>query len=118
MNVTLDAARLRGAMVSADFSMSRGGGVGSPRKQFGQTPSDKGAYDFAWRRAINDTHQRLMSANGPQLADLLDLYVVLVAKKVRAGGPAAPFVPGGTVLSAAISAVSSLSGFGHDGSSY
>ena len=122
MNFNIDISRVRGGMVSADFSIGRGSGFGAPKSSFGQTLGDPGA-DLAWRRAIDDTHNRLRSANGPQLADLLDLYVILVARRARAHAQAAPnvsggWIPGGSILSAAVSAVSPLGGSSSSASGY
>jgi hypothetical protein len=114
VNFNFDVSRVRGGMVSADYALARGSATPAPKKSFGLKPGDP-ASDIAWRRALDDTHNRLRSANGPQLSDLLDLYVILVARWASAHAEAAPnivggLVPGGSILSAAVSAVGSIRG--------
>jgi hypothetical protein len=54
---------------------------------------------------LDSVHQKIRaSSNATQLADLLDEYIALTARLAMSLGPAAPFLPGGAVLTAAVNA--------------
>ena len=101
----LDPARLTRGSTISQYQISRGGTVGAPKSKFGQKLTTTNLL-----ASLDSVHQRVRtSSNAAQLADLLDEYVALAA--LLAGTyVAAPFVPGGSVLSAAISGMGGLGG--------
>jgi hypothetical protein len=104
--MNLDPNRLvRGAAVSQYLGVSRGGTVGMPKSRFGaRLPTTTNVL-----ASMDRVHWAIRGcSSASQLADLLDEYVGLAAVLAGTYGVAAPFVPGGAVLSAAVSGLGSL----------
>lgn len=91
------------------FSLAvRGGGqCGAPKREFGQKLDP-----LQLRASLDRLHQRIRSStNATPLGDLLDEYVATVAQlALSSAGVAAPFVPGGSVLAAALSGIATTEG--------
>jgi len=102
----LDPNRLiRGSVLAQQ--VSRGATVGAPKSGFGQKLTSAPALLVS----LDGVHQKIRAAtSAAQLADLLDEYVGLAALLAGTYATAAPFIPGGGVLSAAISGMSRLPG--------
>jgi hypothetical protein len=111
MNFNANISSIRGGSVSADFTVGRGQQMGAPKKSFGQKLDDP-ADESSWRAELDAVHQRLRSStNLNEMGALLDYYATLMAirakrRRLVPANVAAPFIPGGAVLSAAISSVS------------
>lgn len=113
MNFNVNISTIRGGSLSADFSVGRGGSVPRPKKTFGEKPDEPSDADLL--AALDRVHAMMRGAMTPErMSDLLNEYILISAWRARSRsksrGPAAPFVPGGSVLSAAISAVGASTG--------
>jgi hypothetical protein len=120
MDFNANISSIRGGSVSADFAVGRGQQMGAPKKSFGDklasgaggTQASGTSDDQHWLSELDAVHQRLRSStNLHEMGALLDYYATLMAirakrRRLVPANVAAPFVPGGAVLSAAISSVS------------
>lgn len=108
MNPDLGSFRLamRGNMTTGTAAV-RGGLASAPKKSFlakGASPSVS-----TLRAQLDSLHAQIRgTTDATRLCDLVDEYVLVAAMIASSQPVATPFVPGGAVLSAAISAVGQL----------
>jgi len=108
MLVNFDISRIRGGSVSADFSVGRGGSLGTPKKTFGQKLSGLTApgtpVGVEVLTELDSLHSQIRTTGDvARMCDLLDRYVVLVAATF-ADAQSKP-MPAGSLMAALITAI-------------
>lgn len=125
VNVNSFRSAVRGAMIGGQQAIGRGSAVHAPKTDFGSklgaAPRKLSDAAFptapALRAQLDALHGQIRGTNdAARLGDLVDEYVMVAAQLVTTPGVFGGLIPGGAILSAAVSAVGQMASSGQLGS--